>query len=475
MSESNSPESNSRGVKSARRQARTFVGALAAVAAAAVFASSLPLSAPARAADTAAKPSGQTAKAPELPGAWPQWRGPNRDGKSLETGLLKKWPEGGPPLAWKTTGLGLGFGSIAVVKGRIYASGDVGDTAYLMALDENGGKQIWKAKIGKSGEVGGPAFPGPRSTATIDGDHAYIIGQYGDIVCVATADGKEVWHKDMEKDFGAQMMTGWGYSESPLVDGDHVIISPGGKGGTLAALDKKTGDVVWRSTEWTDKSAYGSIVTAEFGGKHQYVQITDRNVAGVDATNGKVLWKAAAEGKTAVIPDPVVSPDGYVYVSRGYGVGCDCFKVTAEGGSFSVKPLYQQKKVMVNKIGGTILLDGYIYGHSEGKGWTCQDLVKGDLVWKQKENAIGMGSITYADGHFYLRQDSGPGTVGLIEATPKGYHEVGRFDQPDRSKADHPAGLKNGQNSSWTPPVVADGKLYIRDHDLLLCYDVKAK
>jgi len=444
------------------------VGALAAVAAAAVLASSLPLSRPARAADTSAKPSGQTAKKPELPGAWPQWRGPNRDGKSLETGLLKQWPAGGPKLAWKTTGLGMGYGSIAVVNGRVYASGDVGDTAYLMALDENGGKQIWKAKIGKAGDVGGGsnAYPGPRSTPTIDGERAYVTGQFGDIVCVETASGKEVWRKNMITDFAGDMMSDWGYSESPLIDGDHVVITPGGKAGTLAALDKKTGEVVWRSKEWTDKSAYASIVTAEFGGKHQYVQVTDKSVAGVDATNGNVLWKVPARGQVAVIPDPVVSPDGYVYVSRGYGVGCDAFKVTAEGGSFKVDTLYKENKVMVNKIGGTILLDGYIYGHSEGKGWTCQDLVKGNAVWKQKENAIGMGSITYADGHFYLRQDSGPGTVGLIEATPKGYKEVGRFDQPDRSKV---------KNNSWTPPVVANGKLYLRDHDVLLCYDVKAK
>jgi outer membrane protein assembly factor BamB len=238
-------------------------------------------------------------------------------------------------------------------------------------------------------------------------------------------------------------------------------VTPGGSQGAVVALNKKTGDVLWQSKEFTDAAHYSSLVPVEIGGVRQYIALTPTSVAGVSAADGKLLWKAARKGQVAVIPTPIYS-DGFVYVTSGYGAGCSLFKVSADGGKFSVEQVYS-KKVMVNHHGGVVKVGEYIYGYSDGKGWTCQDFKTGDAKWQDKEK-LGKGSILYADGRLYLRQEDKKGTVALIEASPEGYREHGRFDQPDRSN-----------KNSWPHPVVAGGKLYLRDQDVLLCYDVKGK
>jgi outer membrane protein assembly factor BamB len=295
----------------------------------------------------------------------------------------------------------------------------------------------------------------------VDGRHLYVVGPLGDVVCLETAGGKEVWRKHLAKDFGGSRPD-WGFAESPLVDGDRLVVTPGGRQGTLVALNKQTGEKLWQSKEWTDDAQYASVVVAEHGGARQYIQLTMKSVAGVAADGGKLLWKAPFPGRTAVITTPIFH-DGHVYVTAGYGVGCAVFKINAQGGKFSARQVYQNK-VMKNHHGGVILHDGRVYGHSDNSGWTCQDFLTGKEVWQDKEK-LGKGSMTYADGMFYLRQEDGDnGTIALIEASPQGYKEHGRFEQPDRS----------GKNT-WPHPVVAGGKLYIRDQDVLLCYDVKAK
>jgi outer membrane protein assembly factor BamB len=390
---------------------------------------------------------------------WPQWRGPKRDGKSADTGLLKQWPAGGPPLAWKATGLGKGYGSVSLAGGKIFTTGDAGDVEYVHALDMKGNK-VWSKEIGKAGAVD---RPGSRSTPTFDGDRLYVLAPLGEVVCLSAADGEVVWSRNLHTDFGGNWPN-WGYAESPLVDGGRVVCTPGGKKGTLVALDKKTGSTLWRSEDWTDSAAYASVTAVDYGGVRQYVQLTERNVAAVRADNGKLLWKAAWPGKTAVVPDPVFH-DGHVYVTSGYNVGCGLYKVTADGGKFSAEQVYQNKD-MTTHHGGVVLLDGMIYGYSDGKGWTCQDFKTGKVEWKEKEK-LGKGAIAYADGMFYLREEGqrgAPSVVALIEASPQGYKEKGRFTQPDRSTA-----------AAWAHPVIAGGKLYLRDQDVLLCYDVKAK
>jgi outer membrane protein assembly factor BamB len=387
---------------------------------------------------------------------WPQWRGPKRDGHSTETALLQQWSADGPPIVWKTNGLGAGYASVSVAAGKIYTMGDRGDSSFVHALSA-AGKPLWSAKVGKPG--GGGGYPGPRSTPTVDGDRVYALGQYGDIVCVEAATGKEVWRKSLAKDFAGEVGS-WGYSESPLVDGEQLICTPGGKQGTLLALNKRTGAKTWQSYQWTDPAEYASVMPAQIGGKRQYVQLTGESVGGVAADTGKLLWRAPRRGSTAIIPTPIVRDD-LVFVTSGYGVGCNLFRIASSGASFKADQVYANKN-MVNHHGGVVLVGQHLYGYSDAKGWACMTFDKGDMVWSDK--ALGKGSIAYADGHLYLRSEGTRGTVALIEASPSGYREKGRFDQPERS-----------EKEAWPHPVIADGQLYLRDQDKLFCYDVKAK
>jgi outer membrane protein assembly factor BamB len=261
------------------------------------------------------------------------------------------------------------------------------------------------------------------------------------------------------KDFGAELPT-WGFSGMPVVDGKSIILPTGGKGGDLVALDKKTGKLVWRSAELADNIHYSSPLLVEIGGVRQIVQLTGASVAGVRASDGKLLWRAARKGRTAMIPTPIYK-DGEVYVATGYGIGCNLFKVKAEGGKFSVDEVYANKD-MINHHGGVILVDKYVYGFCDGKGWTCMDFDTGKVVWKNP--GVGKGSAVYADGLLYLRAENGDGKVAIIDASPDGYKELSKFNPPDRS-----------DKNSWPHPVVTGGRMYLRDQDVLQCYDVKAK
>jgi hypothetical protein len=373
---------------------------------------------------------------------WPQFRGPNRDDISKETGLLKDWPKGGPPLAWKATGLGTGFSTVSVANGHIYTMGEQGGVRKVFALDMNG-KNLWSTPIETRGDRephGLGNYPGTRSAPTVDGQYIYALAPVGTLACLNVAEGKVLWQKSMVKDLGGEPPE-WGYAESPLIEGELVICTPGGSQGTLAALNKKTGDVIWRSQGWTDPAHYSSVVAANIGGQRHLIQLTPASVGAVSPEGGKLLWKVNRKG-----------------------IGSDLFKIEGTGGNYKVLPVYTQNiNVMQNKHGGVVLIDGKLYGHSENKGWTCQDFMTGDLVWREKQK-LGMGSITYADGRLYLRQENSPGTVAIIEANPAGWKEHGRFDPPDHS-----------DSNIWPHPVVDGGKLYLRDQDVLLCYDVKAK
>jgi outer membrane protein assembly factor BamB len=391
---------------------------------------------------------------PQLMAAdWTQWRGPNRDGISPETNLLREWPAGGPPLAWKATGLGEGYAAPAVSGGRIYGSGYRGEDEVAWALDAATGKEVWSTRIAPANRRIEYSH-GPRATPAIDGDLLFVFGLGGNIACLETKSGKLIWTRDFEKDFGGVMMSQWGFSESPLVDGEHLICTPGGKKGTVAALNKRTGDLVWQSRELTDAASYSSLVTAEIGGERQYIVLTGESVAGIAPKDGRVLWRAERPGKTAVVPTPIVRGN-QVWVTSGYNVGCNLFEVS-RGSAFKVEQVYAERRV-ANHHGGAVLVGDHIYTTS-GPTLNCVELATGKVVWR--ERSIGEGSIAYADGHLYLRSQNGP--VALIEANPKEYIEKGRFDQPDRS-----------DEKSWAHPVIAGGRLYLRDMDALFCYDVK--
>lgn len=388
---------------------------------------------------------------------WAQWRGPSRDGRSPETGLLKQWPEGGPALIWKATGLGSGFSSISISETQIFTTGDKDEACYAHALNMADGKLLWSTRIGKAGAPGWGNFTGPRSTPTVDSERVYVLGQYGELLCLNRANGSKIWEKHLVKDFGGKLPE-WGYSESVLIDGENVLCTPGGSNGAIIALNKLTGEVVWRTSGFEDPAHYSSLVSAVIAGVKQYVQLTVDSVVGV-STDGTVLWRAEREGKTAVIPTPVIHGDK-VYVTSGYGIGCNLFEIhNSSNGSFEAREVYANKS-MANQHGGAILVGDHVYGYCDGSGWVCQDLSTGELKWTEKKK-IGKGSLTYADGRLYLRSESG-GTVAMIEATPEGYIETGRFVQPGF-----------GKPKTWPHPVVAGKKLYLRDQDLLLCYDIK--
>ena len=255
-------------------------------------------------------------------------------------------------------------------------------------------------------------------------------------------------------------MPNWGYAEAPLVEGDKVLCTPGGQKGAVVALNRKTGELLWQSKELTDVAHYSSLIAETVFGQRQVIQLTAASVAGISLADGKMLWRAVRPGKTAVVPTPVYA-DNQVFVTSGYGLGCNAFKISKGAEGFKAVQIYDNKN-MVNHHGGVILFNGHVYGFSDGKGWVCQDFKTGEIAWANP--GVGKGSIAYADGCFYIRSQDGNGTVALIEATPKGYVEKGRFDQADRSN-----------KKSWPHPAIVNGKLYLRDQGTLLCYDIKGK
>ena len=391
---------------------------------------------------------------------WPQWRGPQRNGVSSETGLLKEWPSDGPKLLWQVREIGDGYSTPAAVGDRLYLVSNHGlDDEFVQALATDDGRQIWSMRIGKVGANKGPQYPGSRSTPTVDGEFLYALGSDGDLVCLDRAIGKVRWQKSLRSDFDGQPGN-WAYSESPLVDGDRLVCTPGGSEATLVALDKKTGDVLWKSAvPGGDQAAYASIIVAEAGGMKQYVQFLQKGLVGVDANTGKFLWRydRTAEGSPANIPTPVVH-GSLIYSAAGRSGG-GLVELKADQGSFEAKQVYFAPK-LPSSIGGSVEVDGYLYG-TTGQGLMCVDFATGDVKWQDR--GVGAGAVCYADGRLYLHGEKGE--VALVEATPDGYREKGRFtppDQPDR-----------GKSQAWSYPVIAAGRLYLRDLGTLWCYDVR--
>jgi outer membrane protein assembly factor BamB len=413
---------------------------------------------------------------PAFSADWPQFRGTNRNGTSTDTGLLKAWPKGGPKLLWSIDTLGYGYSGPSVVGERIYIMGSKDSTAELLfCLDARDGKKIWSTPIGPFYK--NPWGGGPRGTPTVDNGQVFALGGQGVLIAVNAKTGKVRWKVDLLKDFGAKFKKyaypEWGCTESPLVDAEKVYITPGGPKGTMAALDRKTGKQVWRSTDWTDEIDYVSPVKHSINGVDMIVQMTASNVAGVSPKDGSVLWKYKREAKIT-IPSPICKGNK-VFVASAYTIGCDLIDLKpAAGGKFTVSCAYSEetKKAMQNHHGGVILLDGHLYGYSDkGRGsWACVEFETGKVVWSSPKTP--KGSIVYADGHFVLF-DEEKGDAVLIEATTAGYKEKGRFPLPNKSKLERPSNRK-GKNF-WTHPVIANGRLYLRDQEQFMCFDLKAK
>jgi outer membrane protein assembly factor BamB len=393
---------------------------------------------------------------------WPQWRGPGRNGISQEKGLLKEWPAGGPKLLWQQKDIGEGYSTPVIVGARLYILSNRGlENEFVQALSVEDGKPLWQTRLGNVGNPNQqPPYPMARSTPTIEGDVMYVLSSDGDLASLDIATGKIRWQKSLRKDFGGMPGT-WAYAESPLIDGDVLIATPGGAQATLVALNKKSGDVVWKSAvPGGDEAGYASAVVVNGGGKKQYVQFLAKGVVGVD-TKGKFLWRYDQTGKgVANMPTPVVK-DGYVY-SAAQNVGGGLVQLKPSGDGVTAEQVYYTRD-LPNKNGGSILLGDYLYG-TNSMGLVAAEFLTGKIKWMAE--GIGPGSVFYADGNIYVHGENGD--VALVEATPDAYHEKGRFSPPDK-----PQHTRGPMEKAWPYPVLANGRLYIRDLGTLWCYDVR--
>lgn len=391
---------------------------------------------------------------PSGPSDWPQWRGPERNGLSKDTGLLKQWPSSGPQQVWSISGLGEGYGSIAIRGDRIFAQGTRGSVSMVFCLNRADGKTVWSTALGPKLNEG--RGNGPRSTPTVDGDRVYALTENGDLACLNARDGSPLWRKNILKEFGGSN-PGWLISESPLIDGDRVIVAPGGRGAGIVALDKATGREVWRTKDLSDEAAYSSAIAADVGGVRTIMNFTSRAAVGVRASDGKLMWShSSPANRTANCATPVFA-DNKVFFTSSYGTGGALLGLSAQNGEVKAQELYFTRD-MKNHHGGVVLVNGYLYGFSDSI-LTCIDFATGNKMWASR--SVGKGSLTYADGMLYLLSENN--VVGLAEANPKAYVEKSRFTIPDQGWP------------SWAYPVVIGGKLYIRNQGTLTAYDVRAK
>jgi len=400
---------------------------------------------------------------------WPTFRGAGRTGVAPDTDLLESWPADGPPLVWAAAGAGRGYASPAIAGGRIFTLGDGLSTAsdadeYLSCFDRATGRQLWKTKTGAAWTDGQPTWQSSRSTPTVDGDRVYVLSPFGLLLACSVADGRELFRVDLKNDLGGTKGDSWGYSESVTIDGDMLVCTPGGDKATLAALDKLTGKVRWTCRVPGDRGAgHASVVIATVGGRKVYVQTTAGGAFGVDAASGKLLWTYPIDRTTAVIPTPIVRGD-LVFFAAGYKRGGALLRqVPAADGGVTVEEIYPLNTDLANKHGGIVLVGDHLYGDSDDKGIPfCAELTTGKLAWKERGSGKNSASIIAADGHLYIRYSDG--TLSLVKADPAAYTEVSSFQVPG-----------SGDRPSWAHAVIVDGRLYLREGDALLCYDVRAK
>ncbi len=392
-------------------------------------------------------------------GDWPQWQGPNRTNLSTETGLLTQWPAAGPSVIWSIANVGTGYGTVAIQGDHIYLQGAQGSlgrggTSAVFCLNRADGKTVWIRSLGRSldQDKGG----GPRGTPTVDGERVYALSEDGDLACLQAKDGTVVWNRNILRDFKGRNPQ-WLISESPLIDGNNVIVTPGGPKAGIVALDKMSGKTVWTSSELSDPAAYSSCIVADVQGVRTIMTLTSQAGVGVRAADGKLMWRyARVANDTANVTTPVYSRDRVFYTSD-YSTGCVMLRLKAENGMVKAEEAYFSREMM-NHHGGVVLVNNYIYGFSNAI-LTCMEFDSGKVMWRNR--SVGKGSLTYADGNLYLLGEEN--TAGLAVASPAAYTEKGRFRIADQGWP------------SWAHPVVCGGKLYIRNQAVLTCYNVKAK
>jgi outer membrane protein assembly factor BamB len=388
---------------------------------------------------------------------WPSWQGAERTNVSWQVGLLREWPEQGPKLLWTYRDAGNGYSGPAIVDGTYFTLGTAGEEEILIALDAKTGAKRWTTAL--SPILSNGWGNGPRSTPTVHGDTVYVLTGVGELVCCAVDSGQQIWSISLTTDL-AGSKPNWGYCESVLIDGDKLICTPGGQDGTMAAIDRSSGHILWRSKDVTEGAQYSSVIIAEPHGKKQYVQLLKKSLIGVNPDNGDLLWRSDWSGRTAVIPTPIFH-DNHVFVSSGYGAGCKLVKINRDN---TVEEVYANKN-MKNHHGGVLFYDGYLYGYSDKVGWTCLNFETGEIVWNEKDDDVGKGSVTCVNGQLYLVGER-RGVIGLIDASPAGFSLHGQFTLDPKSEIRSPRG------KIWTHPVVLNGRLYLRDQDIIYCYDI---
>ncbi len=396
---------------------------------------------------------GQLLRAGEGLPDWPQWRGPNRTGISKETGLLKEWPAGGPPVVWSLSDVGEGYGTVAIKGNQIFVQGSKNNESIIHCLNRADGKAVWTTPLGSRLEHG--KGHGPRGTPTVDGERIYALTEHGDLACLKTAGGRILWQRNILEDFKGKNIR-WHLSESPLVDGNMLVVTPGGEQASLVALDKLSGETIWTTKELSDRAGYGSCVVADVGGIRTIMTFTHKAGVGVRATDGKLMWRyEPVANRTANVATPIFH-DNKVFYSSNYGTGCVLLELRpTRRGLVRAEEVYFNRYLM-NHHGGVLLLNGYLYGYHNAI-LTCMEFETGKVMWKDR--AVGKGSLTYADGNLYLLSEDN--VVGLAEASPEGYQEKSRFEIEDQGWP------------SWAHPVVCGGKLYIRNQATLTCYNIK--
>ncbi len=380
---------------------------------------------------------------------WPQWRGPRRDGVSTETGLLQRWPAGGPALAWRATGAGEGYSSFAVSAGKLYTLGARQNTEYVMAFDAASGKKLWEVANGR--RFSNDRGDGPRATPTIDGGRVYAFGSSGDMTVLDAATGKVVWTQNLLQKFGGSNIT-WGLSESPLVLEDRILVMPGGRNSAIVALKKTDGSVIWQTQ--SDTPGYSSAVVHTVGSVRQAIVFTGSRALGLDVNDGRVLWShTKAANNVANIATPIVRGN-HVFLSSDYGTGAALLSLAPAGKGITASEVYFTRD-MRNHHASSILIGDHLYGFSSAI-LTAMRFDTGAVAWRDR--SVGKGSMTFADGRLYLFSENG--VVGLAEANPAKYVEHGRFT------------LRTGNLPTWTHPVVSGGRLFLRDQDTLYGYTV---
>jgi outer membrane protein assembly factor BamB len=403
-------------------------------------------------------------------GDWPQWNGPHRDGHADEKGLLTAWPQGGPKLLWSFKDGGTGFSAPAVVGNRIYMLGARAGDELIIALD-SAGHEVWSAKIAPPFNFDGNVWiNGPNSTPAVDGELLYALGSQGALVCVESATGKQLWRKDLPKELAAEVNPitggegGWGFNWSPLVEGDELLITPGGRNGLAAGLDKITGKVRWQTKELAEQCTYASPIVATAAGVRQYIVPRQGGAVGIEPKTGKVLWtyKTARPWPDIVAPTPLFRDD-QVYLTAWFG-GSDVFKIEKDAAGLKTTRTWANMNLS-NAHGGVILQDDYLYGAQELRSWRCLDFKTGERKWEDMES-VGPGSIVAVDGMMLiLSQDTN--IVSLVQMSPAGMKVTGQFPLPTISK------LRKPEAKAFSHLVVAGGRLYVREQEMLFCYDLK--